>query len=182
MENKTLKFIIEALVIVWMIVVFLFSCEQSNETKDTSGRFTKQIVNIVSKVVNIPENAKEDLVIKLNPYIRKFAHYSLYTIGGIFIIISLKQYKNLSEKKKIIISLALGILYAISDEIHQYYVPGRSAKIQDVYIDTLGIATGVILILTIVKLYNHRKEIKLGGVTTNEYVRRGCKSNQFKTY
>ena len=30
------------------------------------------------------------------------------------------------------------IIYATSDEFHQYFVPGRSAAIKDVFIDTCG--------------------------------------------
>jgi VanZ family protein len=42
--------------------------------------------------------------------------------------------------------LALGfcILYAISDEIHQSFVPGRSPRALDVGIDTLGALVGLL--------------------------------------
>ena len=33
----------------------------------------------------------------------------------------------------------LSFLYAVSDEFHQSFVPGRSASIRDVLIDTIGI-------------------------------------------
>ena len=44
------------------------------------------------------------------------------------------------------------ILYAISDEIHQYFVPGRSAEIRDVLIDVLGANIGILLINKIFEL------------------------------
>lgn len=34
----------------------------------------------------------------------------------------------------------IGLLYAISDEVHQFFVPGREASIFDVLIDTAGLA------------------------------------------
>jgi VanZ family protein len=36
-------------------------------------------------------------------------------------------------------------LYGISDEIHQYFVPGRSADVMDVAADFVGAAWGVLL-------------------------------------
>ena len=41
--------------------------------------------------------------------------------------------------------LALGSLYAISDEVHQSFVPGRLGSPVDVAIDAIGVAAGVVL-------------------------------------
>lgn len=153
MGDKTLKSITSIIVVIWMICVFQFSNESSDQTKNTSGNFTKNIVNFISQFTELSETEKEELTQKFNPYIRKFAHYSLYTIGGILIIINLKQYKNLKNKKQIIISLIIGVIYSISDEIHQYFIPGRACKLKDIYIDSLGILTGIVLVLLVIKLY-----------------------------
>jgi len=40
-------------------------------------------------------------------------------------------------------ALLLSVLYAVSDEWHQSYVPGRSATIQDVLVDTAGACLGL---------------------------------------
>ena len=39
-------------------------------------------------------------------------------------------------------ALLLSVLYAVSDEWHQSYVPGRSATIQDTLVDTTGACLG----------------------------------------
>ena len=54
-------------------------------------------------------------------------------------------------------TIVIGILYAISDEFHQSFSPGRTPKVTDVYIDTLGIILGVLLVILIRTFY---KEIK----------------------
>ena len=41
--------------------------------------------------------------------------------------------------------MTLGVLYAVSDEAHQTFVPGRMGSPIDVAIDTLGIVAGVVL-------------------------------------
>ena len=37
---------------------------------------------------------------------------------------------------------AIGTLYAVSDEVHQYFVPGRSCELRDMLIDACGVAVG----------------------------------------
>lgn len=43
-------------------------------------------------------------------------------------------------------SLVFGILYGAFDEIHQYYVPNRSAEVQDWAADVIGVILAVLLI------------------------------------
>lgn len=60
--------------------------------------------------------------------------------------------------KKWIISIGVGIIYAISDEFHQSFIPGRSAEIRDVLIDTFGVIIGIIVVLAIISVYKALSE------------------------
>ena len=42
-----------------------------------------------------------------------------------------------------LVPLLIGFLYAVSDEIHQYFVPGRAMQARDVLIDTAGVLLGI---------------------------------------
>ena len=42
------------------------------------------------------------------------------------------------------VALGLGIAYAVSDEIHQHFVPGRLGSPIDVLIDSVGVLAGVL--------------------------------------
>ena len=55
------------------------------------------------------------------------------------------------------------ILYAISDEIHQYFVPNRFFDFFDILADVIGVILGFLLYLLIEKLYNNHlsKEISI---------------------
>ena len=55
-------------------------------------------------------------------------------------------------KRKVLYSIALGGSYAITDEIHQYFVSGRSGNIFDVGIDTAGVVAGVRVYLGLRKI------------------------------
>jgi len=39
-------------------------------------------------------------------------------------------------------AVATGVAYAISDELHQHFVPGRSGTVLDVAIDAVGVVAG----------------------------------------
>jgi len=77
----------------------------------------------------------------------KFYHILFYTPFGYFIARSLsRQDYFLKVKEKYwILAVLLGVLYGISDEIHQYYVPGRFSSYWDAVADGLGVCLGVYL-------------------------------------
>ncbi|MBO5743146.1 MAG: VanZ family protein [Clostridia bacterium] len=45
---------------------------------------------------------------------------------------------DMNNKKAFFITILICFVYAVSDEIHQFFVPGRACRILDVLIDTLG--------------------------------------------
>ena len=62
-----------------------------------------------------------------------------------------------SVKYPLAMSIFLSFLYAITDEIHQIFVPGRSAQFRDVLIDTLGASFGCLLIHALLTLFTRLK-------------------------
>ena len=60
---------------------------------------------------------------------------------------------KIEYKWRILITIGLWMLYAILDEFHQSFSPGRTPKITDVYIDTLGIIIGILLVIFARKIY-----------------------------
>jgi len=147
-NTKVIKII---LIIIWMAVVFLFSNQGGTKSSGTSTRVTELIVDIVEKVNNKEYNLEE--IHRTEMVIRKLAHYTIYMVGG-FLIMNYAYSTSQTRKKQICWSLFFGMFYAITDEIHQYFVPGRSARIFDVGIDTLGVITGVLIYMTLMKLIN----------------------------
>ena len=125
------------LVILWMLLIFIMSSANGAQSDNQSGF----IVNIISNLFNI-----SSLEI-LNHIIRKIAHLTEYLILGLLVHNLIKQYN-----KKWYISLIICILYAISDELHQGFTPGRSPQISDVFIDTIGSLIGISLLHFIIKL------------------------------
>ena len=63
-------------------------------------------------------------------------HFIVFFILASFLLPALVKGKN---KQLIILAILLAILYGISDEIHQLFVPNRHFSILDILIDSLGI-------------------------------------------
>ena len=151
--KKQIKIFKILLILIWMIVIFMFSNEKGAKSTSTSRKVTEAIVQTVSSK-SIEEN--EPIIASLDKVIRKLAHYTIYTIGGI-VIFNYAKTTEKTKKEKILYSIAFGACYAITDEIHQFFVSGRSARIFDVGIDTLGVITGILIYLAIIKIIETTK-------------------------
>ncbi len=147
---KTLKI---AIVILWMLLIFLFSNQPASDSSKLSDGLILKTVRIIEKITNKNYNDKEILNKFVKP-IRKLAHFTIYLVLGIFVILLLKEY-NLTLSKQIIISILICILYAISDEIHQLFIDGRSCELLDVFIDLSGSFIGINL-MNINKIHNFK--------------------------
>ena len=68
--------------------------------------------------------------------LRKSAHLTEYAILGALLFRALGQAAP---------ALALGVAYAVTDELHQHFVPGRHASPLDVALDGVGVALGLVI-------------------------------------
>lgn len=124
------------LVIIWMIIIFLFSNQPSNESSDLSNTFINKTIIKVYEMFNgeINVEKKEQLIKKFSYPIRKCAHFTVFFILGLLVY---NLFKDLN-KKGLIYTILFCFLYACTDEFHQYFVPGRYCSFLDVLIDTFG--------------------------------------------
>ena len=144
-------------IILWMSLVFYFSHQPGDTSGNTSSSVTEIIVNIITLGQEYNTEQKAILIERLNPIVRKLAHYSIYTLGG-FLIINYLNIHIEKDKKKILFSIAFGAIYAMTDEFHQYFIIGRTASFFDVCIDTLGIITGVYIFVLLSWLLKRRNK------------------------
>ena len=101
----------------------------------------------------------------MQPIVRKVAHFSIYTLLGLWLMNFMVTFKR-SFYQSGVISVFLGFLYSCSDEIHQLFIPGRSGEFLDICIDTLGVILGSIIVTIVIKIYRKvrkkDRKIKLG--------------------
>ncbi len=156
MRIKTIRIILVILLIGTFYMIFNFS----NQDGQKSGGLSRKVTTIiVEKILFISDDTKVEKIEQIEPIIRKLAHFSIYMVTGI-LLMSLASTYQMETMRKIYISMLIGMIYAISDEIHQVFVPDRAAKVTDVIIDTLGVGTGIAMVLIIVKSINQRMKKK----------------------
>ena len=128
------------LIILWLLVIFIFSNQDgTTSTALTNGVLEKYLFFIDSDMFFI--------------VIRKIAHITEYLILGILVFSFVNEFKI---DRKIIISLLICLIFSSLDEFHQLFIPGRTGKILDVFIDMIGVLLGIGVLLLIHK--NLRKQ------------------------
>ena len=120
-------------------VIFNFSAQDGEVSGSVSRKVTTFIVEMLSKVKNMDVNLKLHYIAKLEPIVRKLAHFSMYTIVG-FSVMGFMCTFDIRNITKFITSICIGVTYAISDEIHQMFSGDRIPAIRDVFIDYYGMA------------------------------------------
>lgn len=138
-------------VVLWMGLIFYLSHQPASESSQISGGIVTFFINIIEKIVpfwNINWSGFHFVV-------RKSAHLMAYFILGMLLVHALRNLKTTNWKRLLIVMLGC-VLYAISDETHQLFIPGRSGEIRDVLIDSIGSAGGIGLYTLFGKLVKRR--------------------------
>lgn len=81
----------------------------------------------------------------LDSLLKKGGHVLAYAVLARLYLRALRRGEPVSGRLRLF-SLGLAVLYGISDEIHQLYVPGRDGSPVDVVIDSIGAALSMWLV------------------------------------
>lgn len=148
-----------ALSVLCFLMIFGFSEENSDTSDKTSMRVTETVLNtFVKDYPDLPEKEKTALTDKYNPPIRKLAHFSEYAVLGVLLALTFLCFDK-TKKKFYLFSAALSFILASSDEIHQFFVPGRACRFTDVLLDTFGAAIGAAVIILIRLIFKKKKTL-----------------------
>ena len=118
-------------VLIWMITIFLFSSDLFS-----AANTTPLIAPILSSLFpDLQASHLENLILA----IRKLAHLSEYFIlAWLLMRALLAEHSTPSRGRRLVYCIVWVVVYAISDELHQAFVPSRTASVGDVLIDALG--------------------------------------------
>ena len=79
-------------------------------------------------------------------YIDKAFHFLTYSVlGALFFRAMGYIYSDNRISRRVLLAIIFSSLYGISDEIHQYFVPGRTADPFDAAADMLGSICGAFM-------------------------------------
>ncbi len=140
MKKKAKIILSWAAVAACMAVIFSLSAQTAGESSEVSGWLI-----FIMKL-----NVSQD-------FIRTCAHFLEY--AGLAVLIFNALYQTFGFSRPVL-SVIISAAYAASDEIHQLFVKGRAFQLSDIAIDTLGAASGVVVLILLIKLV---LKIKGGG-------------------
>ena len=134
--SKKKKIVAWILLLFWMSLIFFMS----NQPADISDGQSDLVIKVFSYIG-----------IELDDYfgnlasfvVRKGAHFTEYFI---LYLLSYNLNKNYFSKDAKLFSIIFVFLYACSDELHQFFIPGREMHIRDVIIDTSGGLFGYLIL------------------------------------
>ena len=148
LSNNKKRWLLFFLGLMWMVVIFLFSAKHGNVSSRQSGSIAKLMSSFFGgEMSTVGMNF-------LEVFLRKAAHVGEFAIlGGVWY-----GHFLLSPKTRIsphTATLIISITYAVFDEVHQFFVPGRAARWYDVAFDTFGIVLGILAVMFVIWRYKN---------------------------
>ena len=114
---------------------------------------------------------QEAMVMSLDFWVRKSAHFTEYMVLGVMLMLAADMFRagwrakadsrlqvsrrnrtqdndrRIGRKGDAALAIVVGVVYAVFDEVHQYFVPGRACQLRDMIIDICGVSAGVLIAL-----------------------------------
>ncbi len=145
-------------VLLMMILIFSFSAKTATESDSTSGQIANKVLQVIEMVKGtIKEDQREGTLALINHIVRKMAHATEYAILAVLVANHLRVI--LQPLKRIFCyTIPVCAFYAATDEFHQLFVEGRSGRVTDVCIDTVGALAGTIFFLLLMYWIGKWKE------------------------
>ncbi len=132
------------LLLTFLIMLFIFC--QSVLPAELSQQESGVVVRFLAGVTGLEEGLVSFIV-------RKGAHFLEYLVLGISLFWTVRDLRMKHGRvldglagRAVLVPWVVGVLYAVTDEVHQYFVPGRSCELRDVLIDACGVAAGVVIV------------------------------------
>ena len=132
-----------------MVGIFLFSGQRGEASAGVSNGVGEWLLGILG--IEIPPGmSASNVPIVFGLTIRKLAHIFLYFLlgGTSFLFAATLPVKTVAKVRPAVsggIAFVISLLYACLDEVHQSFVPGRAAQIQDVGVDAIGFVLAIAL-------------------------------------
>ena len=157
-NKKIIRYLAFAFSLFIMIFIFFMSAQNASESSKLSGGFIRLIAPIFKPGFNmLSEIEQSEFVSSLQKLVRKLAHFSIYTALGASLATGIFTLNIKKIALRPIFSFIIGAFYAVSDEFHQSFIPGRSGELRDVLIDSSGVLLGVVFITLIYIVFKRKK-------------------------
>ena len=120
-------------------MLLIFSVSTDLGSTEHSSRFIGPFLRWFNPAIS------DETIGHVQLFVRKCAHVVEYAILAILVWRALAA--SLSPvkcyRRDFLLTMVIGFLYAVSDEVHQAFVPSRTGSPWDVLIDTFGLMLGL---------------------------------------
>lgn len=161
-KDKAIKTLLWCAVALWMAVIFSFSAQNAEASSESSDSVVETVIKYFDRnfdsLTAAEQAARCD---RLSFYIRKAAHFSAFAVLGVLTASAVSRHTS-SLKLTAVLSEAVCVLYAVSDEIHQYFVPGRACRLFDIGVDSAGCTLFILITLAVIHRYRRRCAARQG--------------------
>lgn len=157
-KKIVLRIILGVLIALWLDFIWCNSAENGSETVETSNGVTQIVAEIVVPGYGgLPQEEKTAVIEKISPPVRSLAHAFEFFVLALLVgaLVYTFAFKSVFLKQ-ISITLTACFLCACADEIHQYFVPGRTADILDILVDVAGALVGCGFLIAAALLRNNK--------------------------
>ena len=149
-----------------MAAIFYFSAQPGDDSSETSEFVGMHVFTTVNMVFGLGWTMEKiaELSVVADGVLREVAHFLEFMCLGLALFHGFR--KTVEPQGQILYrwtlpSLVISVLYAVSDEIHQLFVPDRAAQLEDVLCNSAGAAAGV-LICTLYYLIRSKQSAWIG--------------------
>ena len=147
---KTVKKSLPLAIVFWIfavavaVLIFRFSCDTGEESAEVSQSLLGLIIEFIGNFIS-------------HNTLRKIAHFSEFAALGFFVAGGIRFS---FDRKQFFIPLIPCVLYSVSDEIHQYFVPERACRIFDIFVDSSGSLTGILVFILFIFIIERKMNRK----------------------
>lgn len=124
-----------------LITIFCLSAQDATDSAEVSGSVVSWLYELLQ--IDLPDGT-----------VRTIAHGCEFAALGFLMLNALRSFKQGFNP---VLSILIAFAYAVTDEIHQLFVPGRAFQLSDLAVDMAGIIIGTIAFLVLVKIIENKK-------------------------
>ena len=137
--RQRLRLVYPVLICLLMAVIFRYSAQPAGSSTAQSSRICRTAAPYVFLgYAQASPDVQEELALSLTYVVRKGAHFAEYALLGALWYLWLRR-----RRFGWCVSIGASAGYAVTDEVHQLFVPGRAGMAADVLLDSAGAVCGV---------------------------------------
>lgn len=148
-----MRVLLWAAVVGLMTLIFAFSAQEGIASDGMTQAAVMPLAEILADAVEGGDGAVDAIYLVIGTIVRKIAHLLEYALLGLLVHLLLCTY---GQRQKWL-AVAIAVAYAVTDEVHQAFVPGRLGTPVDVFIDAVGVTIGVFVPDIMKKIYKNRR-------------------------